>query len=76
MKVRKGVGCFLQGIATFVVMVIITVFATETESPAIIHWGIGMAVLYGIWGRNWNGSKKVNQSEQSKSGEEPPPLNK
>lgn len=76
MKVRKGVGCLFQGIATIVLIIIITILAKETDSPAILHWGIGMAVFYGIWGRNWNGSRKIESNNTSITEDEPPPLSK
>lgn len=75
-KAKKGLGCFFQGVATFVVMVLITIVSKETNSPAIIHWGIGMAVLYGIWGLDWKGTRKVpveQESDTNKTDENEPP---
>ena len=78
-KAKKGWGCLFQGLATFFVMIIITIVSQETESPAIIHWGIGLAVIYAIWGLDWKGTRKIKSNEPNNDqidDDEPPTLKK
>lgn len=46
-------------IVTIIVIIGITIM-TQAGTPAIIHWTIGLGILYAIWGKKDDKSDKNN----------------
>lgn len=64
---KTAVGCLVKGVASLLVLVIITMINVESNSPSGILYIIGFAVIGAIWFGKWamnNETSSANVPEQ------------